>query len=95
MDPPTARLSLTLQLDDVNTILTSLPSTPTNELIAFRCLRDDLTRKLQEVNSQTFAHSVMREENRNCVAFGKLVAEEVQAERTWSMCLVIDWRLTM
>ncbi|KAH7061719.1 hypothetical protein BKA63DRAFT_588339 [Paraphoma chrysanthemicola] len=90
MDPPTARLALKLQLDDVDAILKSLPASSTDakvvgEIAAFRSLRNELVKKWQEVAGQCFAYNVLKEENTNHVAFKRLLSEEQQAERDHDM----------
>ncbi|KAH7068557.1 hypothetical protein FB567DRAFT_565247 [Paraphoma chrysanthemicola] len=90
MDPPSARLALKLQLEDVDAILKSLPTSSTDakvvsEIAAFRSLRNELVKKWQEVTGQCFAYNVLREENMNRVAFKRLLSEEQQAERDHDM----------
>lgn len=87
MDPATARLSLKLQLDDVDTILKTLhpdssSATTASEVVAFTLLRSELVRKWQELNGQQFAYNVLREENNNRTSFKRLLDEEQQAEGT-------------
>jgi hypothetical protein len=87
MDPPTARLALKLQLDDVDAILKTLDSSSDDaatagEIAAFKSLRNELIKKWQEVSGQHFAYSILKEENNNRFAFKRLLNEEQQAERT-------------
>jgi hypothetical protein len=87
MDPATARIALKLQLDDVDAILKTLPPSSDDaaamgEVAAFRSLRNELVRKLHEVNGQCFAYKVLKEENNNRLAFKRLLSEELQAEST-------------
>ena len=87
MDPATARLALKLQLDDVDAILKTLPTssddpTTTSEIAAFRSLWEELVKKWQEVSGRSFAYNLLREENNNAVAFKRLLSEEQQAEST-------------
>jgi hypothetical protein len=86
IDPATARMALKLQLDDVDAILKTLPTTSnditaTSEATAFRWLREELVRKWQELSGHYFAHNVLKEENGNRAAFKRLLNEEQQAER--------------
>lgn len=91
MDPATARLALKLQLDDVDAVLNTLPEgddvTISSERAAFHILRDELMKKWDEVHGQAFAYSILREENANRAAFRRLLNEEKQAERRYSLSL--------
>jgi len=85
MDPKTARLALTIQLDDIETYRKALPRSTNNatafsEAKAFKVLRDELLKKLWEVNGQCAAMQLLRDEHSNQVAFQRLVTEEKQAD---------------
>ncbi|KAI4622748.1 uncharacterized protein J4E87_006315 [Alternaria ethzedia] len=94
MDPETTRIVLKLQLDDVHAILKALPSTSNDgavnsERVAFAALRDELTRKWQEVHGRVFAHNMIRKENAGRESFRKLLNEEQQAERDHDMACTL------
>ncbi|KAI4680294.1 uncharacterized protein J4E84_007942 [Alternaria hordeiaustralica] len=94
MDPETTRIVLKLQLDDVHAILKALPNTSNDgavnsERVAFAALRDELTRKWQEVHGRVFAHNMIRKENAGRESFRKLLNEEQQAERDHDMACTL------
>jgi hypothetical protein len=85
-DPATTRLVLKLQLEDVNAILKSLPTSSTDpvvisEVAAFKCIRAELWGRWKEEQGQSLAHSILKEQNANRETFKMLLSEEQQAER--------------
>ncbi|KAI8940504.1 hypothetical protein NX059_004181 [Plenodomus lindquistii] len=68
MDPATARVALKLQLEDVDAILKTLSNTSTDaiaesERAAFTALRQELTKKWNEVHGQAYAYHVVQQES--------------------------------
>ncbi|KAF2105400.1 hypothetical protein BDV96DRAFT_375790 [Lophiotrema nucula] len=84
ISPASNRLALRLQLEDIDAILKGLrdgtsTATIAHEAAVFQSLREDLLRKLAEVNGQCVALALLKEENTNKITYAKLVAEEGQA----------------